>query len=90
MTSSAKTRCRLMPHALLASVVLVSVAIAALALASVAGAATFVVSSTVDSVDVAPGDGVCADSLGLCTLRAAIQEANAFPGADTIRAGRHL
>lgn len=30
------------------------------------------------------GDGVCATSGGLCTLRAAIQEANAFPGTDTV------
>jgi hypothetical protein len=34
--------------------------------------------------DVAPGDGTCADATGACTLRAAIQEANALPGSDTI------
>lgn len=49
-----------------------------------ARAATFVVSSDVDSADAAPGNGVCADSTGRCTLRAAVQEANAFAGADTI------
>lgn len=46
--------------------------------------ATFVVNSTADTVDAHPGDGVCADSSGKCTLRAAIMEANALPGADTI------
>ncbi|MFN3477492.1 MAG: choice-of-anchor Q domain-containing protein, partial [Candidatus Methylomirabilales bacterium] len=31
-----------------------------------------------------PGDGICATAGGQCTLRAAIQEANALAGADTI------
>ena len=34
--------------------------------------------------DINPGDGVCADALGACGLRTAIQEANALPGLDTI------
>jgi CSLREA domain-containing protein len=84
MKEESRVPCWLIPRALLASLVLVSFVVAALAVASVAGAATFVVASTTDAVDVAPGDGVCADSLGVCTLRAAVQEANAFPGADTI------
>ncbi|CAN5861905.1 hypothetical protein BH23ACT1_BH23ACT1_02630 [soil metagenome] len=42
------------------------------------------VTTTVDSVDAKPGDGECADSSGECSLRAAIQEANASSGA-TIR-----
>ena len=46
--------------------------------------ATFTVNSTADTVDINPGDGVCADGSGNCTLRAAIMEANALPGADTI------
>jgi len=46
--------------------------------------ATFVVNSTADTVDANPGDGVCADAFGNCTLRAAIMETNALPGADTI------
>jgi len=46
--------------------------------------ATFVVDSTVDATDVVPGDGVCADGSGNCTLRAAVMEANALAGADTI------
>ncbi len=46
--------------------------------------ASFTVDSTVDAVDANPGDGVCADPTGACTLRAAIQETNALPGADII------
>jgi CSLREA domain-containing protein/uncharacterized repeat protein (TIGR01451 family) len=45
---------------------------------------TFVVNTTSDTVDADPGDGVCADSSGHCSLRAAIMEANAYPGTDTI------
>jgi len=55
-----------------------------------AEAATFVINATGDAVDATPGDGIC-DTGGLnsagaaeCTLRAAIQEANAFAGGDTI------
>ena len=58
-----------------------------LAMAAPAGAQpglTFTVNSTGDSADSTPGNGVCASSGGVCTLRAAIQEANALAGADTI------
>ena len=34
--------------------------------------------------DWLPGDGLCTTAWGFCTLRAAIEEANAYPGADTI------
>lgn len=47
-------------------------------------AANFAVDSTADAVDANPGDGVCDDGAGRCTLRAAIQETNSLPGADTI------
>jgi CSLREA domain-containing protein len=50
-------------------------------------AATFTVTSTLDQTDVLPGDGICATVSNTCTLRAAIQEANAFPGPDTIKLG---
>ncbi len=40
-----------------------------------------VVDSAVDAVDAAPGDGICADISGACTLRAAIEEANRRPGS---------
>lgn len=47
-------------------------------------AATFTVDSTGDEADLSAGNGICATSLGTCTLRAAIQEANALAGADNI------
>ena len=60
----------------------------ALALAaSNLGATTFVVDTLTDSHDAAPGDGVCADGSGNCTLRAAIEEANAWSGHDTVSLG---
>lgn len=45
---------------------------------------TFNVDVSTDSIDANPGDGTCADSSGDCSLRAAIMEANALAGADTI------
>lgn len=46
---------------------------------------TFLVNTTIDTQDSNPGNGVCADSGGNCSLRAAISEANATPStADTI------
>ena len=39
----------------------------------------FTVNSTLDDGDANPGDGVCRTAGGVCTLRAAIQEANALP-----------
>ncbi|MCX7420357.1 MAG: calcium-binding protein [Planctomycetia bacterium] len=44
----------------------------------------FTVNSNLDTADATPGDGVAADSMGRATLRAAVQEANALPGIDTI------
>lgn len=55
-----------------------------LALAPEVRAATFIVTSTADGVDTAPGDGVCTTAAATCTLRAAIQEANTLSGADSI------
>lgn len=51
---------------------------------SVDARSNFVVNSTLDIVDAAPGDGVCATSGGVCTLRAAIQQARAVLGAHVI------
>jgi hypothetical protein len=48
-------------------------------------ATTFDVNDSADAVDTNPGDGSCATAAGKCTLRAAIQEANALAGADEIR-----
>ncbi len=48
--------------------------------------ATFTVNSAENSTDASPGNGICETETGngICTLRAAIQETNAFAGADTI------
>jgi len=51
--------------------------------ASVA-AVTFTVNTVADSSDVVI-DGVCADTLGTCSLRAAIQEANATVALDAVQ-----
>src|SRR6266480_438769 len=64
------------------------IAWAALSLVAVPGhAATFVVNTTADTADAVPGDGKCADSSNACSLRAAVQEANALAGPDTIQLG---
>ncbi len=52
--------------------------------ASPISAATFTVNNSGDAGDANPGNGTCATSGGVCTLRAAIQEANALAGTDTI------
>lgn len=44
----------------------------------------FVVNSTGDEVDALIGNGICATAAGSCTLRAAIQEANAAIGPNEI------
>ena len=46
-----------------------------------------VVDTASDTTDAAPGDRRCADAIGMCSLRAAVQETNAFPGADTMQIG---
>lgn len=46
--------------------------------------ATFEVNSTNDWPDMKPGDGSCSARDGSCTLRAAVEEANANAAADTI------
>jgi len=53
-------------------------------LAYSAPGSTYTATSVLDSVDAAPGDGECADSIGTCTLRAAVMETNASAGPDTI------
>ncbi len=57
---------------------------ASLLLALPAMAATFVVNSTADTVDATPGDSICADAAGNCTLRAAVMETDALGGVNTI------
>src|SRR5215211_2124988 len=69
---------------------LVSVLIGLVLEAKPAHAKTFAVNSTGDNGDQSPGDGSCFTGTFIfnvgaeCTLRAAIEEANAFAGADTI------
>jgi len=76
-----------MKHRASLALVVAALAVAALALrAGVAANPTIVVNSAADVHDANPGDGVCetASGNGICTLRAAIEEANALAGADTI------
>jgi uncharacterized repeat protein (TIGR01451 family) len=49
-----------------------------------ASASGYVVNNDGDAVDVNPGDNVCATSDNVCTLRAAIMEANATSGLQPI------
>jgi hypothetical protein len=53
----------------------------------VADAALFGVDSNLDLPDANPGDGIALSQEGFATLRAAVEEANALPGADAIRPG---
>lgn len=46
--------------------------------------ATFTVNNNGDTVDAIPGDGICSDAFGNCTLRAAIREANQSSNTDEI------
>ena len=52
--------------------------------AATADAADFVINSTGDRGDSFPGDQVCNDGTGACTLRAAIEESNARFGIDNL------
>jgi large repetitive protein len=69
--------------ALLANLVL-AVALA-YSLQTAEAATPFVVNSTGTATDAKPGDGSCATSSGVCTLRAAVHEANVLPGTDNIQ-----
>lgn len=46
--------------------------------------ALFTVGSAADDGDLDLGDGACATIAGVCTLRAAIDQANALPGPDAV------
>ncbi len=45
---------------------------------------TFVVDTAADATDALPGDGICDAGGGSCTLRAAVDESNAWPTDDSI------
>jgi CSLREA domain-containing protein len=55
-----------------------------LALAAPVFANDYPVDTTADAADPNPGDGICDDGAGNCTLRAAIQTANAHGGDDNV------
>jgi hypothetical protein len=86
------TRRSVMETALVLALLLVSVlvllVILGMVVASPAQAETFTVNSREDFSDVDPGDGVCdtisVQLLNPCTMRGAIQEANAHGGMETI------
>ena len=63
-----------------------AVIVGALLVIPPADARTFVVTTSVDTHDLVPGDGICGDNLGRCSLRAAMEEANTS-GADTVLVG---
>ena len=69
-------------------VALAVVTVGLLASSDSASAANFTVNTTIDGADGNPGDGHCEAGLtgseGQCSLRAAIMEANAHSGHDTI------
>lgn len=50
-----------------------------------AGPGYFVVNTFEDLVDASPSDLRCATARGTCSLRAAIMESNAMPGANTVQ-----
>ncbi len=62
----------------------VAVVLSAVVAVAAAHAGTYTVNSTTDAVDATPGDDVCATAAATCTLRAAVQEANAHAGPDVI------
>lgn len=55
-----------------------------LAAADAVIAHTFTVTAVSDTPDAAPGNGTCADAVGLCTFRAALTEADWLSGTDRI------
>ena len=64
---------------------ILAILLAQFGLKPVAAAANFTVNSNADLVDAYPGDGICETiTSGQCTLRAAIQEANALTGEETV------
>ena len=70
---------------LLAAVLALPLVVMARRAPAAATVLTFSVTSTADSHDAHPGDGVCADAAGQCTLRAAVEEANAQPAGSALR-----
>ena len=61
-----------------------ALALTLVSIATVAPAAVFTVDDFADAVDANVGDAACETATGSCTLRAAVQEANALAGSDEI------
>lgn len=59
-------------------------AMLALAASQAVLAKQFTVDAVTDGADANPGDGICANSVGECSLRAAVMESNALEGSDII------
>src|SRR5215831_18015928 len=76
----------------LVALALVAVALLGYRLTAVKAATTYLVNSTADLPDADPADGACATASGVCTLRAAIMQANfvAGPSTITLPAGLYL
>ena len=71
---------------LIVSIQVVGLVLFSMATPGVANAKTFLVNSEKDEQDENYQDGICASTpSGVCTLRAAIQEANWLDGPDTIK-----
>ena len=62
----------------------VAVLLSAVVAVATAQADTYTVNSVTDAVDANSGDGICATAAATCTLRAAVQEANAHAGPDVV------
>jgi CSLREA domain-containing protein len=75
---------RVCARAVITLLVSVFIVIGAWQLPATHAATTFTVNSLADTPDAAPGNGTCATAGGVCTLRAAIEEANSLSGDDTI------
>lgn len=61
-----------------------SIASSTASITVVTAGANFTVNSTLDVVEASPGDGNCATAGGVCTLRAAIQEARSLTGTSHV------
>ena len=72
------------PSSTLIGAVIIQFLALTLAVPTIGGAATFTVGSVADFPDTNPGDGLCRTSTPFCTLRAAVQEANALAGDDVV------
>jgi CSLREA domain-containing protein len=71
---------------LIVTVQIVGLVLFSMGTPGIANAKTFLVNSTKDEVDENDQDGICSSTpSGVCTLRAAIQEANWLDGPDTIK-----